>query len=676
MPDSYASTNEGLLLIANGIDPVLRWDSYTATTEPAGVEPPDTAPSGAGSGTGTLTGTYTVYVRYVRRDGFASALSPVSGQFILNANAQIDYTGIPVSPDNRVARRQIFRNTNGQARTYYLDVDIADNVSTTATSTTSDTLLALNEAFPIFNSQNLLLTLDNLPPPDTKPVLAFSQNRCFAAGYQAYSEGSCEVTQGSTLITGRGTFWRANWAGRLIYIEGADATYEIASVSESAQTITLTTNYTGDTNLYAGYTIRPTSGECSLIYFSTLASPEAWPPTNAIAIPDEDDEVTGLMPLYGFLYILKRRSVYKFTAQNDPLADGYLFLNARRGCVNHRCWVVVDEHAFILDERGVHLFNGGQEPEDVSGPIQDLFRDGSETPINWAASRFFHAGHSPGESAIRFFVAFRGDYLPRHALCFCYSLRRWWIEEYPRPVGCSVLGASGRVSHGWGSKAEQLYAGSDAGEIFAFQQARPDIAAASASTPYTVISGGIETVTVSGTPTADMVGAPLVLRKQAQAAVQSRRIVAVSGNEIQVTPPWLSAPAAGDEAVVGGFLWQMRTDDFRMVAGEATGERSVEVFFDRNKGQKFDIELAYDYAADVVNAANIAASANFGVEYKASRTAIRVDMAKREAFAIIRLDGLREGMTDGPRTVRVKLTGIGGKDRDAIVQLVIKGTAS
>ena len=154
------------------------------------------------------------------------------------------------------------------------------------------------------------------------------------------------------------------------------------------------------------------------------------------------------------------------------------------------------------------------------------------------------------------------------------------------------------------------------------------------------------------------------------------RIVAVSGNEIQVTPPWLSAPAAGDEAVVGGFLWQMRTDDFRMVAGEATGERSVEVFFDRNKNQKFDVQLAYDYAEDVVNAANIAASANFGVEYKATRTSIRVDMGKREAFAILRLDSLREGMSDGPRTVRVKLTGIGGKDRDAIVQLVIKGTAS
>lgn len=681
MPESFAQTSEGLLLIANGIDPVLRFDGYSGQAEPAGLERPTTAVVASASGTGSITGSYTAYVSYLRSDGFESSLSPISGSFIAASAAQINYSSVPVSPDPRVTARRIYRNTNGQARTYYLDVTIDDNVTTTATSTTLDTILAARTAFPIFgldiNGNSLDRTLNHNPPPDTKPFVAFHLNTCYLAGAVTYHEGSCEVAIGSRTVQGRGTEWKENWAGRFFYVDGAEATGEIESVDAATQILTLVDPYEGPTNLFANYAIRPSPGVSSLLHYCDVeGGAEAWPPTNAIEIPEEDDEVTGLMVMYGYLYVVKRRSIYKFTTGRDPGADGFLYLNSRRGCINHRSWVVVDESAYMLDDRGVHIFSGTLESQNVSEPIQDLFRDSTDTPINWNVSRFFHASHSPGESTIRFFVAFRGDYLPRHALCFCYALQRWWIEEYYRPIGCSVLGQSALRQASWGSTGEQPYLGSDANAIFALTPAVPDVALTPASLNRPVLSAGVNTVTVAGTLTGSLIGAPVVHRSAERGVLQTRRITAVSGSQITVHPVWLYRPEAEDEIVIGGFPYQMRTHEYAYAGGQKTGERSVEVDFSRNPGSYLDVEINQDELGPLVSAATITAAANFGVESRKDRTTSRIDMAKKECFGRISFDGLREGATDGPRSCQIALTGIGGNKREAISQIVVKGVTT
>lgn len=85
MPDSFCETTNGLLLIANGMQRMLRWDGLTSQAEPAGLSPPATALTVAGSGQGPIIGTYRAYCRFVDGEGNFSNLSPVSAEVTLSS---------------------------------------------------------------------------------------------------------------------------------------------------------------------------------------------------------------------------------------------------------------------------------------------------------------------------------------------------------------------------------------------------------------------------------------------------------------------------------------------------------------------------------------------------------------------------------------------------------------
>lgn len=93
--------------------------------------------------------------------------------------AQIDYTGIPVSPEARVTKRQIFRNTAGQTDVYYLDGTLSDNTTTVLTSTNTDTQLALLTELPIFFPDGTASASRHGVPPTGAIDVAYFQSRMF-----------------------------------------------------------------------------------------------------------------------------------------------------------------------------------------------------------------------------------------------------------------------------------------------------------------------------------------------------------------------------------------------------------------------------------------------------------------------------------------------------------------
>ena len=54
--DSFTESPEGFLYVANGFDPMLRWDGLTAQMELAGLTAPTTAPTMAASTPWSLGG--------------------------------------------------------------------------------------------------------------------------------------------------------------------------------------------------------------------------------------------------------------------------------------------------------------------------------------------------------------------------------------------------------------------------------------------------------------------------------------------------------------------------------------------------------------------------------------------------------------------------------------------
>lgn len=672
MPDSMAESADGVVLVANGINAMVRWDGYDTQAVAAGVAAPATAmtltPSFAAGGGG---GTYVAYCRFVDRYGNYSDLSPASAEAVVPAGATITYSNVPVPSDAKVVRRQILRNTDGQERTFYVDIDTDDIASTTLSSSRTDSDLSAQEAVPLLDSDGNLFANRHGLPPNHKPFIAFHLTRMWAAGEVSYSEGSCEVTNGSATVTGRSTEWTEEMAGRQLHVAGATKAYEVDSVDEVAQTLVLTETYADGSDAFAAYAIRPFPAEQNLLYFSEANLPESWPATNALDLPEDGDQVTGLMPKDSFLYVLKTRHVYRVTAQSDPANDAYIFLACPRGCVNDRSWVVADEVAYLLDEGGVYAFDGSDSARNVSTPVQTFFRQtGTGARINWRAQRFFHASHSPGEETIRFFVTLTGEYLPRHALCYAYRLDRWWLEEYPTRVGCSAIGRRGRPTGGWQLGVETPFLGGPGGSVFALAGAALDgVPAGNTTARGTVTAAGPCSLTDERAAFGALAGTPVAIA-EGRGRRQVRLVVSNTATTLNLDRPWLVKPDATSVYQVGGVPYSFKTHRLRMAPAESRDGSAVEITFPPLPGQTARLSVSHDYGP-----ASAKGMTRQGVYASDTRneTDTLIDLGAEQGSVLQQFPRHREGATGGPRFVTVGLAGVSGEPRVSFGETVLSG---
>jgi hypothetical protein len=599
----------------------------------------------------------------VGNDGWIIAYTPLAANYT--------YTNVPVPTDPKVVRRQILRNTDGQTATFYVDVDTADIVSTSFSSANTDAQLQANEAVPILRPDGSLGANRYNVPPSHKLALAHHLGRMFAAGELVYNQGNIQVTNGQTTVQGVGTAWPASLVGRFLYVKGAAKPYQIDAVNTTAQTLTLDTAYADSTDLFAVYGIRPAPAERRLVYYSEPGFPEAWPPTNALELQEDQDEITGLMQKGAYLYILERSHVYRFTFQSDPGLDGFIFLVLQRGCINNRCWVSVEGMTYLLDTQGIHAFSGGNDTQPLSHMVQDLFRF-SDSPyrVNWAASQYFHAVHFPQQETIRFFVVMQGSYLPYHCIALNYREKRWWIEQYSRPVGDSVLG--------YLNGAPQMYAGSDAKRVLALWQGTLDGPNPQGYTVAgTVGSATLLSLTDLGAqfPPAGVVGHPVVLTG-GRGKGQVRRIAAATATTLTLKDPWTVLPDATSTYQVGGVVWQYRTGTFTYVESEASDTRRLVLFYEPcvTAPCTLAVRLYEDQSATpTVWGYSLSAADGQGIQTTAGSADMLLDLTKANGFAARRLERHREQYSDGLHFVAIELAGVSNQDPVVIFQIELDG---
>lgn len=656
--------------MANGIDPVILWDGLSPGTEEAGMEAPDAAVTLAASGSGEITGDYYAFVRYRDRRGNFSSLSPASEVLTAASAGTITYSGVPVPTSSKVTGRQILRNTAGQALVFYVDVDTDDLTSDTLTGTSTDDELLGAARVPIVDTDGRSVTRLNDPPPDGRKAIAAHLDRMFLAGEEEYAVGCVSVTAASLSVTGIGTEWPANFAGRFLYVDGAEKEHEIASCDAVSQTVTLLEAYGGPTNPYARYAIRPPPGERRLVYFSEAGLPESWPATNAISIQEDDDEITGLMVMDAFLYILERRHAYRLTFQESPLTDGYVFLGVTRGCVNPRCFCVVDDGAYLLDESGAYSFDGSKEAKGLSLAIQDLFEsDGrAKYRVRWSSARWFHCVYDPGPRLVRWFVTLEGSGLPRHALVYDIQQERWWLEEYPFPVGASCQGrVEGR---------ERVLLGGPGGKVYALGAGALDCIDAtlggargsvSSSTPLSLTQAGADFK-------ASFAGAPVSI-VSGRGAGQCRMITEASASTLRLDRPWLALPDDTSAYQIGGVRYRYRTGWFRWAEAEQEGPRRLEVTFSPlDEEATLAARLYYDRSSSPVPwALDRSSSEQDGVASEDGSPELTIDLTKPLGFVQRRLDAQKELYIDGPRLVSVELEGVGNSERASLHGVTLDG---
>lgn len=596
-PFTQVETPSSLILLANGIDPVLKWDPLTQNTVTAGVIAP-TSPLVLGAtpfvnrdAQGNLIAdpSYWAFYRYKDSWGNYSSFSPISNTAA--GGVPFTYTGIIPPTEAKVVSIQLFRNTSGQASVYYLDGEITNFEQTAYISYLTDDDLSLNLPYAITStSGQSFLNLHNVPPSH-KSCLEFQVGRAFMAVDVEYRRGNARVTFQSTTVYGVDTQWKSNFVGRAFYVVGAPSYYVIVAVNVTNQTITLDSVYAGVTNEFGEYTIRPLPSERRLVYYSEADLPESWPPTNSIQVHEDGDELTGLVAFNSFLYIVEKRHTYRFTYQNDPAVDGFVFSSTNRGCVSQRCIVRVEDSAWMLDEQGIHKFSGGAA-EPVSEPVQDLFQVGQleGLSINWGSdTRLWHAAWDPEWELIRWFVAFGTDPEPRDAICYQYRLNRFWVENYERPITSSTQG----ILSTWRSLV-----GSTARQILCLSQGTLDgIKEDPKNTQGSIVSAEPTSFTVdTGVYLPSSLINMTVGVMAGRGVGQIRIIVKIVGAKVYIDRPWEKVPDSTSVYQFGSFKYNYQTGWFRFTDDEAANSRDVEIIHAPTKYQTyFNVGLFYNF---------------------------------------------------------------------------------
>ena len=139
------------------------------TVRTMGITPPAAKPTGVAQGSGGSLGAgdYKFAYTYVDEDGYEGNLSPVSDAVTCVADDSVILT-IVNSSDAKIASRNIYRTSVGGA-IYYYDGAVADNTTTTFTSTIADTALGTEAA------------TDHTAPQSTSHLIAKRRNKLYLA---------------------------------------------------------------------------------------------------------------------------------------------------------------------------------------------------------------------------------------------------------------------------------------------------------------------------------------------------------------------------------------------------------------------------------------------------------------------------------------------------------------
>lgn len=597
-----------------------------------------------------------------------------SGGEWVSGVSTITYGNLDVPSDPKIVARQILRNTDGQTDTFYVDIDTTNLSSPTLSSTRVDDDLAAQESLSILDADGNPLANIHGVPPNHKPYLAFHLNRMFYAGQRDYKRGNVQVTMGSTTVTGVGTDWVGTFSGRFLSVVDASQEYEISSVDVPNQTLTLTEAYKDGTTLFGVYAIRPANALRRLVFWSESGLPESVPPLNALSIPENGDEITGLMVRGSFLYVLEKRHIWKITFQDDPATDLGLFPASERGCINNRCWVRVDDVAYMLDEQGIHMFEGGVNSDQVSQPIQDIFRPQtiSDFRIAWDQADLFHAVHYRPEETIRWFVCLSGSLWPRHSLSYNYRLRRWWLEEYPIDISASTWARLGDIPY--------VFLGSEAEKVLAMQSGVTDITSPSLGPVRGTVTAAT-VLTLSDTLSSfasSVVNAPVAI-VEGKGIGQQRRVVSNSSGVLTIDRPWNILPDTTSTYQIGGVRWQWKSGWFRFGTTEQMADRRLELVhepltYPSNAILRWRHDFSTDYDRMALRRDR---DRDAGVRSRPTEESVSLDLTRSIGVVQQRYPGNRENFApDGKRFVQVDLSGDTNQDRVAIYGIIFEGASN
>lgn len=580
----------------------------------------------------------------------------------------IEYSAVPVPTDPKVTRKQILRNTDGQFTTFYVDVDTTDLAGTAFTSDNTDEDLGFTTGVPLLTSDGLPFADANHPPPNFFTSMAHHNSRMFSCAIRTYREGGAVLTNASTAVVGLGTNWTPTLAGRFLYVNGGTVAYEIASV-EGARALTLLVAYADASDPYATYAIRPEEGQRRAVWYTQAAKAESWSPIYALEVQEDGDELVGVMVKGSFIYFVSADRIFRFTYQADPARDGQQYSSCQRGSANARCWVQVEETTFMLDRAGIHAFSGGQESEQISTPIQNVFQtlEDFRYIVNWDARDHFHAAYFPDEETIRWFVSMGSRRRPRHAIALHYRTNRWVLEEYPFAVTSSAQVLVGQ--------ARLVFVGSDGARTFCAGQGKLDGIDHRQGTVFGAVQeAGLCSLTDGRAAYDDAVVGLAVTITSGTGAGQRRIIHAVDDQTLRIVQPWRIIPDDTSQYQIAGVNYRYRSA--RLAWAEDQGVESAAklgIFFEPSIDPSFARIRLFEDRRDIPVVFRSDTFGEEGVSAEDGTAELELDLTNENAYAQQRMDSRRDDNIEGVRQWSFEIEGTAGNQGAEITGFVIDG---
>jgi hypothetical protein len=665
-PLSVTQTSKGEVFMANGTMRPQRWNLIDLTVEDAGIQQADDTLVATKDSSGpNISGTYQIAVRYLDDEDIPGDLS-LATELVVTSAAQVNYSSIPIPTEPRAVKKQIWRTTAGESNVFYLDVDDLDASVTDSLTTKTDLELQASEFMPLLNPDGTLNARRFGIPPDHKMVVITHQDRTFWGVEAILSDGHCSVTDGSATVELVGGFITDRCVGRKFYIPGNGTEYTIASVTGN-NTLTIDPPFAGTSDPISRYEIRFNDEERNRVYFSERGEPESVPSVNAVnLLLDETDNgpVTALIPFGAFLWVTTPGRIYRWTYQVHPINDGNIYLSANRGCLNQRCWVLVDGLVYVMDREGCYRFNGGV-PDSISDNIQDFFRDGGG--VNWDNQRWFHVEAYQSEQTIKFFVCLDGSPYPKHALCYQYRTGAWWVEEYPWYIGHGDNAHIGSTT--------KLLVGTTHGRVMLTSSGLFDGPVKALDSRQVPVSVGIMQLTIGGTFTPSDILYCDVVVVSGRGKGQRRRIVrADKSGLLLLSQPWHILPDDGAVIQIGGISWRYKSKTFRILDNESEGSRKVQVGYSvPDQPATMDLVRYLNRAKEPVD---------YQIDYDRGDGVITVDGRPEVTFDLLQntdgwvywsFDDQHDFRGPAPRWEEIAISGVQNKDHLEVHNIVIDG---
>lgn len=590
-----------------------------------GVDTATTFTTNAGY-TATTTGTITQRVYTHGHDGTVTASANAGGNVImqlpaghrLSVGAKILVAGHSVGGYNTthsitavtattVTTDQSY-SSDGTGGTWTL-TGFAESL--TDATFTATTWLEENK-LPILTERGYVFARRQETPPKHMSVAAEFLDRMWYAVPLEYSVGTISTNATRTIeFSGNNAY--ADFVNRYIAIEGETQLYKLSAYTDANTMLVDKVTATSASGLT--YAIFPDPEENAKVYWSYTDEPESVLSTDHVIVQNNTavaDRNTGLIPYGGALYVTQRHHVYQLRMAYQGHLRVTPTLVASRGCINHRCHKQHEGSIYLLDTYGVWMLTGGGGWKALSPQIQDLFRDGE---LDWSKSRWWHCEVDAEEETIRWFVNFTDANFTKPNRAICYHLRSgdWWTETFTHEIGgaCRVR-ISGRTRVLYGGMNEQIYL---------TNQGTADGTTSAAT--HTATGG--TTTTATGSSLGSTTNASIAFLTGSNKG-QARRITANTGSTITFTPALSSAVVSGDQFVIGGIPWNVRTGRLGYIEHDTAVPRALRVTFNpTTNAANFDANVYRDHS-DTADANAIAVDQGWGTQTTADAAGAKVDM--------------------------------------------------